>query len=125
VGRIRRFEAAAERHEKYVRRWGPLGVFTFMLMPFLVNGPLVGLLVGRIAGIRTRHLLLPVVGATAVGAGAWTFFYDRMLGLARGLHPSLPRWVATGTVGVIVLLGVVDLVRGWRAHRRTAGRPPE
>jgi uncharacterized membrane protein len=124
VGRIRRIEAAAERHEQYVRRWGPLGVFLFMLLPFLVNGPLVGLLAGRIAGIRTRHLLLPVIGATVVGAGAWTFFYDRMLGLARGLHPSLPRWVAAATVGVIVLLGVANLVRGWRTHRRKSATPP-
>jgi uncharacterized membrane protein len=124
VGRIRRIEAVAERNEKYVRRWGPLGVFTFMLVPFLVNGPLVGLLVGRVAGIRTRHLLLPVVGATLVGAGAWTFFYDQMLGFARGFHPSLPRWVAAGTVGVIVLLGAANLVRGWRTHRRRGAPPP-
>jgi uncharacterized membrane protein len=118
LGRIRRIEAAAERHEKYVRRWGPLGVFAFMLLPFLVNGPLVGLLAGRIAGIRTRHLLLPVVGATVAGAGAWTFFYDHMLGLAHGLHPGLPRWVAAGTVSIIVMLGAANLVRGWRSHRR-------
>lgn len=116
--RLRRIEDSARKHQAYVERWGPLGVFFFMLLPFLVNGPLVGLVLGRLGGIPTRHLLLPVLGATVVASGAWTFLYDRMFALTDVFDPRLGRWIAVGVVAVVLALALVDVVRD-RGERRT------
>lgn len=112
--RLRRIEDSALEHEAYVERWGPMGVFLFMLLPFLVNGPLVGLVLGRLGGIRTRNLLLPVVAASVVASGAWTFLYDRMFAFADAFDPRLGRWIALGVVGVLVGIALVDLIRDRR-----------
>lgn len=117
--RLCRIEDSAREHEAYVERWGPVGVFLFMLLPFLVNGPLVGLVLGRLGGIPTRHLLLSVLGVTAVASGAWTFLYDRMFALTDVFDPRLGRWIAMGVVAVVLALGLVDVVRDrgkWRTE---------
>lgn len=115
--RLRRIEAAAQRHQAYVHRWGPFGVFLFMLLPFLVNGPLVGLVLGRLAGIPTPYLLLPVVAATAVASAAWVFLYDRMLTVAAAVDPRLGSWIAFSIVGVILVVGAIDFLRQLRSSR--------
>lgn len=104
VDRLRRIQADADRHRGLLHRWGGFGVFLFMLVPFLVNGPLVGAVAGRLAGMRTTDLMLPVVAATCIAAVAWTYFYDQVLRLAGDVHPLLP----------VVLTGIiVGLVFGW------------
>ena len=109
--RLRRVEAAADRHRRAVHRWGPVGLGLFMLVPFLVNGPLIALIVGRLAGMRTREVLWPVVVATIAAAAAWTYFFDRMHALATSVDPRLG-WVLAGVaVLVVALLAAIDLVR--------------
>ncbi len=116
--RVRLIEAAADRHQAYVHRWGPLGLAVFMLVPFLVNGPLVAMIVGRLAGMRTRDVLPPVVVATIIVAAAWTYFFDRMNRLATAVDPRLGWGIALVAVVVVVGLAGLDFLRDLRAQRR-------
>jgi uncharacterized membrane protein len=118
--RLRRVQAAGERRHKFARRWGPWGVFVFMLVPFLVNGPLVGGVMGRLAGMPTRSLLLPVVASTVVAAFAWAYGYDAMLGLAGDLHPALPALITATIVGALLSWLLLD---EWLVARRSLQRP--
>lgn len=70
-----KMERAAARNKAFVERWGAVGLFFFMLIPFAVNGPLIGAILGKLAGIRTRYILPTVVLATVTGAGIWTVLY--------------------------------------------------
>ncbi len=130
--RVRRIEEAADRHQAYVHRWGPLGLGLFMLMPFLVNGPLVALIVGRLAGMRTRDVLPPVIIVTIIVAGAWTYFFDRMNRLATAVDPRLGWGIALVAVVVVLGLGTVDVIRDHRQDRleqaerqRVESEPPQ
>lgn len=115
--RVRRIEAAAERHRKAVHRWGPVGLGVFMLLPFLVNGPFIALILGRLAGMRRREVLWSVIAATILTAAAWTYFFDRMHALATRVDDRFG-WVIAGVaVLVVVLLAVVDLIRDRRRPR--------
>ena len=118
--RLRRIESAADRHQTYVRRWGPLGLGLFMLMPFLVNGPLVGLVLGRLAGLHERHILVAVVAATAVAAVSWTFFFDAMRALVAGIHPWAGWFIAAAMLAVVVGLATWDWIRDHLRHRHGA-----
>lgn len=115
--KLRDLETAAQHHQRFLRRWGPFGVFLFMLVPFLINGPLVGAVAGRIAGIRTRYLLLPVSAATAVAAAAWTYAYDALFAAVGGLHPLAAPVLTGALVGALLTAGLVQDLRRQRRHR--------
>lgn len=100
--RLERLQDDADRHRGVVHRLGGFGVFLFMLVPFLVNGPLVGGVAGRLAGLRTADVLLPVVASTCIAAVAWTYFYDAVLGVAGDVHPLLPYVLTFVIVGGIL-----------------------
>ncbi|MGB0653410.1 MAG: small multi-drug export protein [Thermoplasmatota archaeon] len=114
--RVRAIEAAAERRRHFVDRWGPLGLFAFMLVPFLVNGPLVGAVLGRLTGIPTKHLILPIIAATTVAAAAWTFALDRTFRLTNAVDPRIGYVIAGGVVAVIAIGSLV----AWLRERRLA-----
>jgi uncharacterized membrane protein len=118
--RLERIQADAERHRGLVHRLGGFGVFLFMLLPFLVNGPLIGGIAGRLAGLRTRDVLLPVVASTCIAAVAWTYFYDAVLGLAGDLHPALPYVLTAVVVGLV--LGSLVLRETLQLRRERAAR---
>ena len=109
--RLRRIQERAQAHKRFARRWGPLGIFAFMLVPFLVNGPLLGATMGRVAGIPTRSLIAPVVGATVLAALMWAYAYDLLFSLVGGLDPRVPPALTLALVGAVVLWGVVGEAR--------------
>lgn len=102
LDRMRRIQSDADAHRGFVHRWGGLGVFLFMLVPFLVNGPLVGAIAGRLAGLRTNDLMIPVLASTCIAAVAWTYFYDEVLKLAGDLDPLLPPILTAVVVGLVL-----------------------
>ena len=119
--RLRRIEAAADRHQAYVHRWGPFGLFLFMLVPFLVNGPVVGSVLGRLCGLRTRDLLLPVFAATAIASFAWTYGYSALFQAADLLDKRLQLWITLGVIAILILLVAVGEIvdsRRRAKHRR-------
>ena len=118
LDRMRRIQADADQHRGLVRRLGGFGIFLFMLVPFLVNGPLVGAVAGRLTGMRTVDLIVPVVAATVIAAVAWTFFYDRVLGLAGDLHPLLPPILTAIIVGLVLGTLVVRETLQMRRERK-------
>lgn len=119
--RLRRIQVHAARHRRFVRRWGPFGVFLFMLVPFLVNGPLFGAAVGRLAGVATKWLILPVIGATVLAAFAWTYAYDTLFRFVADLDPRIPPVLTVLIVGSLVAWSVVsELVE---ARKRAHAKP--
>lgn len=110
-----RLEKTAEKHRPFVERWGAIGLFVFMLIPFAVNGPLIGAILGKLAGIRTRYILPTVVMATFTAVSLWTGLYV----LAR---PSIEafegrfggHWIQLLIVGILL---VVLLQMAWSFHR--------
>lgn len=122
--RLRRIESDAEQHRGLVHRWGGFGVFLFMLVPFLANGPLIGGVAGRLAGLRTSDVLLPVVASTCLAAVAWTYFYDQVLGLAGDLHPALPYALSFVVVGLVIGSLVLRETLELRRARKSGGSGP-
>lgn len=119
--RLRRLQQHAVKHRVFVRRWGPFGVFLFMLVPFLINGPLLGAAVGRVAGIATKWLILPVVAATVIAATAWTYAYDLVFNLVEDLDPRIPPALTIAIVASLVLWGIIGEVLD---ARKEATRKP-
>jgi uncharacterized membrane protein len=118
LDRMRRIQADADRHRGLVRRLGGFGIFLFMLVPFLINGPLVGAVAGRLTGMRTTDLIVPVVAATVAAAAAWTYFYNQVLSLAGDMHPLLPPILTAVIVGLVLGSLVVHETLQMRRERK-------
>lgn len=116
--RLRRIQERARKHKRFVHRWGPLGIFVFMLVPFLVNGPLLGATMGRVAGIATKYLIAPVVGATVLASLMWAYAYELLFSLVGDLDPRIPPALTIAIVGGLVLWAVVGEVRESRAEAK-------
>lgn len=117
--RLRRLQQHAVKHRAFVHKWGPLGIFLFMIVPFLVNGPLLGAAAGRVSGIATRWLIVPVVAATVLAALAWTYAYDLLFSLVNDLDPRVPPVLTFIIVGGLVAWGIVGEVVDARKQARS------
>jgi drug/metabolite transporter (DMT)-like permease len=72
---------------------------------------------GRLAGIPTRSLLLPVIASTIVAAFAWSYSYNAMLRLAGDLDPALPALMTATIVAALLSWLLLD---EWLHARRMA-----
>jgi len=107
--------AQADRHRRFVQRYGRVGLFLLMLVPFAFNGPLLGAILGRIVGMRARQIMPTLVLAIAVTTVFWTTVYGLGLDYLSQLHPDLPL-VVTGTV--LAVLTAFAIVSYWRYQLR-------
>ncbi len=116
--RLERFEEEARKRQGFARKWGPVGVFLFMLTPFIVNGPMVGGILGRLVGIRTRHLLAPVILSTMTASAFWTIFFVKTIDRLEAIDPRLGYGLAAVMFfGFIAAAGV-----GWALEKRNGSR---
>lgn len=124
-----KMERNAKRHQKFIEKWGGWGIFLFMLIPFAVNGPLIGAIIGKLAGVRTRYILPAVVGSTALSTAYWVilwyFFQDQTKVFVEEYGGP---WIA----GVIVFLfaffllkNIIDFWRDIRHFREIQARRRE
>jgi uncharacterized membrane protein len=126
---FRRMEQNAARNKEKVEKYGAVGLYLFMLIPFAVNGPLIGAIVGKLAGIRTRFILPTVILATATATAGWTlawmYFRPQVEWfIARADGP----WIAAGIAAVFTLVlakTVVGFLRDVRSYRRIERRRRE
>ena len=118
--RLRRLEAAALRHRLFVTTWGPMGLFGFMLVPFLANGALVSLVVARVCAIPVRNAAAPIVAATLILSFAWAYAIDALLSWTGRLDSRIPALLATALVATVIIWAGVDELRERRSARRVA-----
>lgn len=100
--RVARVDDAARRHRTWAERWGPVGVFVFMLVPFLVNGPVVAGVLGRGVGIPARRLVAPILGATFLSIVAWTIGYQLLFSLASSIDRRIPLAISLAIVAFVL-----------------------
>lgn len=124
-----KMERDAQKHQAFIEKWGGWGIFLFMLIPFAVNGPLIGAIIGKLAGVRTRYILPAVVGSTAVSTGYWVtlwyFFQDETRHFVDNYGGP---YIAVGIVVLFVLFilkTVLDFVRDVRHFRAIQARRNE
>lgn len=124
-----KMERGAKRHQAKVEKYGGWGIFLFMLIPFAVNGSLIGAIVGKLAGVRTRYILPAVVGSTMVSSGYWVilwYFFEDQTKVFVATYGG--PWIAIAIVTVFVLFllkNVIEFVRDIRHFRAIQARRRE
>jgi uncharacterized membrane protein len=81
-------DATESRRHKDRGAWG---IFLFMLVPFLANGPIIAGVLGRLIGIDARRLALAIVAAVILTATAWSFAHAALAHALASVDPRLAR----------------------------------
>jgi uncharacterized membrane protein len=105
----------ALQHKDRITPYGAVGLLAFVLFPFWSTGPLVGVIMGYLIGLRTWITFTAVLSGNFIAVTAWIWFYDR-------LHNFDPR-LAWGLLGVIVAFAVAGFVLGQVRRRKKAAQP--
>lgn len=103
---LERLRLAAESGQDGVRRFGIVGLFLFVLVPFWMTGPLVGAVIGFLLGLHPVVNLAVVLSASGVAIALYALFLEPLNAWAAVVHPY-------ALFAVIVVLAVL----AWVARR--------
>lgn len=121
---IRAMQMRGHRRRGFIQKYGPFGLFVFTALPFLFNSPILGCVIGRLAGIWPRRTLFAVGSAVTVMSFVWIVVFAILIEEANNLDPRLPWVIGIGSVAITaVLAGVFALSR--RLMRRRVSVTPE
>ena len=89
--------AAAIRHKDKVRKYGIIGLFTFVWFPFWMTGPVVGCAIGYLIRFPAWLTLSAVLAGTYIAMVAWALF----------LRDLQQRFAEFSSWTPIILIGIV------------------
>jgi len=81
---------AAERHQATVRKYGVIGLFTFVWFPFWMTGPVVGSALGYLLRFPAWLTMVSVLSGTYIAMVAWAIFLFDLQKRAAVLGSSAP-----------------------------------
>lgn len=106
-----RMHSAAESGGGVVRRFGIVGLFVFVLVPFWMTGPVVGAILGFLIGLQPWVNLAVVLSATYVAIGAWGLLLN-----------ELSAWAATvsrlAPFALVVAIALIAVAMQWMMRQR-------
>ena len=104
-----RIHKAAETHKVKVQRYGIIGLFVFVWLPFWMTGPVVGCVIGFLLGLKARLNIPVVLAGTSVAIFGWAFFMRR-------LNDRVASYSSYAAIIILILL-IVIIVVGKFLHR--------
>ena len=102
--------AAAERHHDKVHRYGILGLFAFVCIPFWMTGPVVGCAIGYLIGFPAWLTLLVVLLGTYIAIAGWAYLLFDLYTRAAGFGS----WAPFLIIGIVIVI----ILAGYRLNRR-------
>jgi len=90
-------------------RYGILGLFVFVFIPFWMTGPIVGAIIGYLIGLRDVTIMITVFIATIIAMIMWGLLLDELITFMNMFNSSV--------IWFILVLGIV-LVLGIKLYRR-------
>ena len=106
---LERTHEAAERHRDKVRRYGIIGLFTFVWFPFWMTGPVVGSAIGYLLGFTAWLTISVVLAGTYIAMGGWAYLLFGLHTRAAVFGPWAP--------ALIVVLIILMVVAGYWLNR--------
>jgi uncharacterized membrane protein len=70
---LERSKVRAHKYEPIIKRYGVIGLFLFVLTPFVMTGPVVASFVGFLIGFRHHVTLLIVLSSTLIAIIIWFY----------------------------------------------------
>ncbi|MHB1084914.1 MAG: small multi-drug export protein [Thiobacillus sp.] len=110
---VTRMHRAAESRQGAVRKYGIIGLFVFVLVPFWMTGPVVGAMIGFLIGLRPSVNLAVVLGSTYITIVAWGFLLNELNAWAATVNHFAPYALV---LAIVLIAAVVHLLSRHRNH---------
>lgn len=107
-----RMHSAAEKKKRVIQRYGIIGLFIFVWIPFWMTGPVVGAIIGFLIGLRSWVSLTVVLSGTCLAILAWALLIQKLHSLVEGYGSFVPMAMVLGFILVILLRRVYAKGRG-------------
>ena len=104
-----RTRKAAETHKDKVQKYGIIGLFMFVWLPFWMTGPVVGCMIGYLLGLRVWVNITTVLIGTYAAILGWAF-------LLYQLHQKTISYSSYAIVIIAALIAAVMLT--WTLRQR-------
>jgi uncharacterized membrane protein len=76
---FQRIRNSAETNKDIVRKYGIIGLFVFVWLPFWMTGPVVGCVIGFLLNLRVWVIMTTVLAGTVAAIFGWAFFLRNLL----------------------------------------------
>lgn len=95
---------AAETHKDWVQKYGLIGLFVFVWLPFWMTGPVIGCVIGFLLGLRVWVNMAVVLSGTYAAILGWAVFLRHLHGRAAS-YSSFGALVFTALLVLVIILG--------------------
>ena len=100
---MRRMHRTAEAQKNFIQKYGIIGLFIFVWIPFWMTGPVVGSVIGFLIGLRPWVNLAIVLGGTYVAILGWALLIRKLHNLAGGYGSFVPMALVLGFILLIII----------------------
>jgi uncharacterized membrane protein len=100
---------AAQRNKDKVRKYGVIGLFMFVWLPFWMTGPVVGCMIGFLLGLRVWINLVTVLAGTYVAILGWAYL----------LHELHRQTLSYSSYAIVIMAAIIAaVVLAWTCRQR-------
>jgi len=100
---MKRMHRAAEARKNVIQKYGIIGLFIFVWIPFWMTGPVVGAIIGFLIGLRPWVNLTIVLGGTYVAILGWALLIRKLHSWAEGYGSFVPMGLVLGFILLIIV----------------------
>jgi uncharacterized membrane protein len=94
---MKRTSIAAEAHQDTIRKYGIIGLFMFVWIPFWMTGPMVGCAVGYLLGLSPWKNLTIVLSSTCLAVICWAL-------LLREIHDKIAEYGPYASIALVIII---------------------
>lgn len=85
-------------------RYGILGLFVFVFIPFWMTGPIVGAIIGYLIGLRDITIMITVFIATIIAMIMWGLLLDELITFMNMFNSSIVWFILV--LGIVLFLAI-------------------
>lgn len=108
---VKSAEDTVEKHKRWLKPLGVIGVGFFVWIPLTMTGPVIGSVLGLLLGMSTLTIMVTVVIAGILSALCWTYLFDFMLKWAGSVSKLLSALIV---IFILVFLLIIRFRAIWR-----------
>ena len=94
---MKRTSIAAEAHQDTIRKYGIIGLFMFVWIPFWMTGPMVGCAIGYLLGLSPWKNLTIVLSSTCLAVFCWAL-------LLREVHDRVAEYGPYASIALVIII---------------------
>lgn len=113
---MNRIRKAADAHRHSIRRYGLLGLFVFVWIPFWMTGSLVGCVIGFLLGLHAWLNIGVVLGGSWMAILSWALILRKLHDKVAGISPYAPLLILAAIILIAVLERVISAKKQERTH---------